>query len=356
MRYKEFLPEYSDIEDVKKQVVSKVQGLDPKDADHLKLLDRIYKVLNKGDIHTTIEKSFYPPVQDEAWNDKTRNAVVKDIAQIIFDLDADVRSTNAFLDKMSKGGVVNVSELAEPANTFFNVFDNDAVALAAFQALQSYGVGNRQKGPGEYGLAVLSNKVRLSEKGDLEVDGIGMVELKAQKSDAGGRLGHGGLAQDKALEILQKYAQYIPSITAKFEQGAKGMGLKDFVSLLNNDLPVSNPEFKKIRQALMGEFVGLIFPSADTGPIIQAIGGENVEEVIRAYVAVNWAWYHGKDPFDALLAISFPSQKTMMLKGPEDLINMRDQGQLNDFSIRIVPTSAGQREVFLQLSISKKKG
>ena len=38
----------------------------------------------------------------------------------------------------------------------------------------------KQKGPGEYALACLTNKIRLAAgEGDLDIDGIGKVELKA---------------------------------------------------------------------------------------------------------------------------------------------------------------------------------
>ena len=61
-----------------------------------------------------------------------------------------------------------------------------------------------QKGPGEYGLARLSNKIRLaSGEGDLEIEGIGKVELKAATSSTGGRIGYGG-GSPKAKEPNRK--------------------------------------------------------------------------------------------------------------------------------------------------------
>ena len=68
-----------------------------------------------------------------------------------------------------------------------------SAAVRVSHALKNYGTGKKQKGLGEYALACLTNKIRLAAgEGDLDIDGIGKVELKAAVFSTGGRIGYGG--------------------------------------------------------------------------------------------------------------------------------------------------------------------
>ena len=147
------------------------------------LLDRIYKLLNSEDIGRTLDKAFSYPLMDEPFSDKQKEKVIQDITRIISTLDSDYATMSKFIERLEKTGtVVDIGELDKPLNTFSNVFGDD-ISTKAFRALTSYGVGVNQKGPGEYGLACLSNKIKLaSGEGDLEIEGIGKVELKAATS------------------------------------------------------------------------------------------------------------------------------------------------------------------------------
>ena len=136
-------------------------------------------MLNSEHIGKTLDKAFSYPLMDEPFSDKQKEKVISDVTKIIGALDSDYGTMSRFIERLEKTGtVVDISELDKPLNTFANVFGDD-ISTKAFRALTSYGVGVNQKGPGEYGLACLSNKIRLaSGEGDLEIEGIGKVESK----------------------------------------------------------------------------------------------------------------------------------------------------------------------------------
>lgn len=148
---------------------------------------------------------------ENQWSKGEGDKVRQEVARIIASVETDYKTLSAFIKRMeSKGGVVNIAELSKPLNTFQSVF-GDAAGSQAFNALAGYGVG-KQKGPGEYALAVLSNKIKLaSGEGDLEIEGIGKVELKAAMSKSGGRIGYGGGSQK------QKH-KYLKLIATEFQQ------------------------------------------------------------------------------------------------------------------------------------------
>ena len=157
-------------------------------------------------------------LEGEPLSDKEKHLVVQDMATII-QADNDFKSMNEMISQLEKGGVVDVSKLDSPLTTFSNVFTHPA-AVRVFHALKNYGTGKKQKGPGEYALASLTNKIRLAAgEGDLDIDGIGKEELKAAVSSTGGRIGYGGGSKAKRA-VLEKYAERIPTVMGAI--GGKG--------------------------------------------------------------------------------------------------------------------------------------
>ena len=72
-------------------------------------------------------------------------------------------------------------------------------------------------------LAMMSDKIALRmAEGDSDIEGAGRVEVKAETTKGGGRLGEGGPST-----WLRKNIGQVPSI-ANFEQGNKGLGITKF--------------------------------------------------------------------------------------------------------------------------------
>jgi len=353
MRYRD-LVEYEDLGQEKEQIISTISGLSADNQDEANLLDRIWKILNSGTISTNIDNAFDIPLQDENMGDKEKLLVRQDMTKIFSTIESDYKTMDTLLKRLEQGGAVDVGALSKPLNTFSAVF-GDEVGSSAFRKLAAYGVGKKQKGPGEYGLACLSNKIRLAAgEGDLEVDGIGKVELKAAMSSSGGRIGYGGGSQKAKRAVLEKYKEKLPTVIGAI--GAKGgsLGLGPFMNALNTDLPTSEPNNQKIRKALMLDLLQMDMENY-AGPIADKVATtEDASQVELTYLAQNFEWYKNRDNFDALLLMSIPNQKTAMLRNANDLAAFRQGGHAGGLAISIIPTQAGAgREQWAQLTLNK---
>lgn len=355
MRYNDFkLVEYEDLGQEKEQIISTISGLSADNQDEANLLDRIWKILNSGTISSNIDNAFDIPLQDENMGEKEKLLIRQDMTKIFSTIESDYKTMDTLLKRLEQGGAVDVGALSKPLNTFSAVF-GDEVGSAAFRKLAAYGVGKKQKGPGEYGLACLSNKIRLAAgEGDLEIDGIGKVELKAAMSSSGGRIGYGGGSQKAKRAVLEKYKEKVPTVIGAI--GAKGgsLGLGPFMNALNTDLPTSEPNNQKIRKALMLDLLQMDMENY-AGPIADKVATtEDASQVELTYLAQNFEWYKNRDNFDALLLMSIPNQKTAMLRNANDLAAFRQGGHAGGLAISIIPTQAGAgREQWAQLTLNK---
>lgn len=356
MRYNDFkLVEYSNLEQEKENIIRTVSGLDAANEEEAKVLDRIWKVLNTDTVGSKITTAFASTVNDEKFSTKEKELIMRDMTEILSNLSVDYGRMSKFLDQMEGGGVVNVAALAKPLSSFEQVFNGDPVAQMAFLKLARYGAGKNQKGPGEYALAMLSDKISLKDGGgDLSVEGMGEVELKAAVGTSGGRLGHGGLAQKDAKAALAKYHDNVPALKQHFENGAKGMGLKQFVEYLNSGLPARTPENRALRVQIAIDLYRPVF--GDFAPTVaKAFQQEDYQVIEDTMVKTNYDHYLDKDYFDVLLLCSFAAGKFASIKSGDDIVNLRQSGHLQSFSIAAVPTNAGMREIFAQMSLSKAK-
>src|SRR6056300_40753 len=354
MRFRE-LREYEDLNVEKEKIISTISGLEATDEQQAKLLDRIWKLLNSEQVGNSITSAFKTPMADELMPEKTKEAHRIELTKILSQLDSDYASMNQFLKKLETGGVINIEQLKKPVNSFNAVFGGDAVAIKAFDALRQYGVGQAQKGPGEFALAMLSNQIRLAEgEGDTEIEGIGKVEVKAAvgSSGAGGRLGHGGASQQQQMATLEKYAEIIP-VTLERIRASKGgsIGVSEFVKGLNAELDPTDSTNRQLRQKIALELLKPNFGSY-ANSIAETFSQTDPNVVIAEYVKQNFEWYKNRDNFDAYLLISFTRQKTGMGRTGEDIVALREAGQITGFGISMIPTKAGPREQFAQISMS----
>ena len=350
--------EYDDLGKEKQVIIKTVSGLDATDKQQASILDRIYKILNSGQISTNIDVAFTKPLVDENLPEAEKAKIRKDMTRIIAGLEQDYGSMKKFLDRLEQaGGVVNIKELAKPLNTFANVFGDD-VSAAAFITLANYGVGKKQKGPGEYALACLSNQIKLAEgEGDLQINGIGKTELKAALSSAGGRIGYGGGSQKAKRAVINKYSKYIPTVLERLNAGRGGsISIRPFIDALNTDLPTNTPDNVKVRKALMSALLTMDLEQFAAPVVDKFATSMNFDEIETEYLKQNFAWYKDRDDFDALLLMHIPNRKTAMIRSAEDLIAFRNSGHANATSISIVPTQAGAgREQWAQLTLNKSK-
>ena len=355
MRANQFIREYEDLSQEKENIIKTISGLDASNEEQAAMLDRIWKLLNSQNFSSKIDQAFAVTTADEYMQAATLDGHRKNVAEIISRLDSDYGALSGFLKKLEGGGAVNISELAKPVNTFNAIFGGDAVAMKAFDALKGYGVGEKQKGPGEFALAMMSNKIRLAQgEGDTEIDGIGKVEVKAAMGSkgSGGRLGHGGPSQENQLKVLEKYEERIPNMLAGIRAKAGGtIGIGPFVNGLNAELPAGQGDNSAVRQQIVSELLTPTFGNFANN-IAKAFQGEDRTVIENAYVKNNFEWYKARDKFDAYLLVSFTYGKTGMGRTGDDIIKMKEAGHLGSFAISIIPSKAAPREVFAQISVN----
>jgi NADPH:quinone reductase-like Zn-dependent oxidoreductase len=71
MRYSDFkLVEYTDLDQEKEQIIQSISGMTANNKEDAAILDRIWKILNSGQITTNIDTAFGIPLSDENMAEK----------------------------------------------------------------------------------------------------------------------------------------------------------------------------------------------------------------------------------------------------------------------------------------------
>ena len=234
MRATQFIREYQDPEEAKREIVDRVGSLDPNDEEQAKLIDRIYSIVNK----TGVVDRFLPVVNSKLAGEYGDQAV-KDIAEkIVGSTRLNLAQKNKFLDNLQANRCVNPNVfLKDGFYSVGEIFLNDPVNEQMFLEFIDYGAGLQRAGKGEHALAILSQDITQKGTGDIDVKGT-PVELKvasSAKAGAGsGRLGEGGVSSDRVRDVLAKFEELADPIAGYFSGGKKTMNLKLFVDLVNS--------------------------------------------------------------------------------------------------------------------------
>ena len=313
----------------------------------IQILDKIYRTLHDKGISSKVALAFGPPTADDSFSVEP---LLKTLTRMIFHAGVDYKSLDAFLDRLAKGNVVDVSVLTRAGvGSVRDFFGGDETATKVFQSMATLGAGKKQKGPGEYALAMLSNQIKLKHQGgDIDVNGTS-IEVKAETTKGGGRLGEGGPTN----AVAKEYWSVLPSIAEHFAAGSKGLGIGKFVGYLALDLPLNDPEKKRQRQDMLTKWYNQLFPNA--APFVQAFMQDDARTAEKMYGKANFDSYKNNYKWDGLLSINFPSLKYVMISTGDEFVNMKESGHFASFSISVVPSAARPSEVYCQLSLTKAK-
>jgi len=348
------LNEYDDLEAEKTKIQDIVSKLDVDQEKDRELIDQIWRILNADHIQSVIGKLVVKPIADETAMNK--EAATKVLTQVIYQIESSYDKIKEFLDDLEKtGSAYDVDALKQPINSLSNIFKSD-VGYTVFKTLLPYGVGANKKGPGEFALAMLSDRVQLSDTtGDVVIDGE-LVEVKASKSETssgGGRLGMGGMPQLKARDVLLRYKDTIPSVASHLEnENNKTLGLGKFVEYLNQDLPVGD----KRRYDIAKDFYKDLFIPVAVEKIAKAFQStDDIQEIGKQYAGANYIDYLNKGKFEALLAIDMYTGKSAYLPSEEEFIKFVEGPHSGAMGISVVPSNSGPTESFVQMTFRKGK-
>lgn len=345
------LKEYDDLAAEQAKIAEIIKTLDISDERDAKLVDQIWRILNSDHIQSVIGNVVAKPIADETAMNK--EAATKVLTKVIYQVESDYKTIKVFLDDLEESGTaVNVEELKKPGvNSFANIFKSQ-MAFDVFKALMPYGAGKQKKGPGEFALAMLSNRIKLSEGGgDIVVDNE-LVELKASSSETssgGGRLGMNPLSQPQVLSILSKFQDSIPSIMQHMQSNAS-LGLGNAIQLLNNDLPVGDQRRYDIAYAVYSAFMSekaakFIANSFKTN--------SNASAVLKDFAMANYEDYKEKSGFAALLGLVLNAKKTVYITSAQEFADFFAGPHAGAPGVSFIPTKAGPTEMFLQLNLKK---
>jgi hypothetical protein len=326
MRAREFLFEKvnTPVSNLKTQIISQV-----KQTNDDELLQKIYTVLNKTGLVDRIGL-----VLDR---DTDTKGYVKQLVDLIIDVPGSYEEKAAFvkeyptgyidIEKMLSGNYVKFTDLIvggpdAPIEFVHRVFD----------ALKQVTFGGA-KGPGEFGLAVLSPFIKITGKGDLNI-GDDVIEVKANAGTSGGRVGTPGLLRsDNIADIIGKYIE--TDLSA-------GLNLKQLSSLMTEAGLDLNAKSK-----LATELFGYIFKGeADVSNIISAVIKN--EDPNPHYLKANYEVYQKESGFNGMMLMNFPAQALKYFKDPVQMAS-----EIYAFSIYLVSSNPGfqARQILSQVTL-----
>lgn len=328
MRAKDFLLEADDLSNLKTQIIGQVKKT--KDAD---LLQKLYTMLNKTGLVDRIGL-----VLDR---DTDTKGYVKQLVDMIIDVPGTYEEKAAFvkgypngyidIDKMLSGEYVKFKDLivgAEDAPIEF--------IRRVFDALKQVNFGSA-KGPGEFGLAVLSPHIKITGKGDLNIGNI-TVEVKAAVGKSGGRVGTPGLlSSDNIPAIISKYIEF---------DSSESLNLRQLSSLMNK---AGLDQATKVK--LANELFSYIFRGkADVSDIVSAVVSN--QDPNPAYLKANYELYKEDSKFDGMMLINFPAEALKYFLDPEQMSR-----EIYSFAVYLISSNQGftSRQILSQVTLAPVK-
>ena len=350
MRATQFLKEYQDPAQAKQEIISAVDSLDPNDEEQLKLIDRVYSLVNK----TGVVDRFLPIVQSKLAGEYKDEALKEITARIVSSDRLNLEQKNQFLDLFQANKCINADTFTKDGHYGLKEIFNGPLVEQMFLEFIDYGAGQARAGKGEHALAILSQDITQKGTGDIDVNGVA-VELKVSsstKSTGSGRMGEGGISKDRGLAALAKFPELDESVQSYFAGGRKTMNVEMFTDLCNNI------EFEPGRREALGKEVFNMFFQQYGDSIVNVFKQPNANPaaVLDAYIEANFEWYKanpdmgGKWNNISSLALSTSSMVTCSTG--RSVVQMMRGGQIGKNTPYVI-VSQGP-DAFIQINPARK--
>lgn len=332
MRAHEFLNEAANpnLTQLKTQIIGQVKKTEDPD-----LLQKIFTVLNKTGLVDRIGL-----VLDR---DTDTKGYVQQLVDMIIDVPGTYEEKIAFVkeypngyidvDKMISGEYVKFDELivggkGTPIEFVHRVFDS----------LKQVTFGSA-KGPGEFALAVLSPKIKITGKGDLNI-GKDIIEVKAAAGSKGGRVGTPGLLR----------SHDIPKILAKYCKTPVPAGSSLNLKQLHNYLIANNLTKTQMTKCVKELFNYIFDNRVDVSDIVDAVlmGADPSPFYLRA----NYEVYQNESGFTGMMLMNFPAQSLRYFKDPIQMAS-----QIYAFSVYLISSNPSfhSRQILSQVTLTPVK-
>ena len=340
----------TDLSVIKGKIISTVQSLDDS-KQNARILARVHNTLRYSSIIQDIQANLGGGMSEK---------FIGEISQTIFNGLAgfNEENINNFLNDLEDDKVINTKALLLPQVQLSSVFSS-AAGYKVFKALVKFGIDISRKGPGEFGLATLSNKIVFPKSGggDLIIDGS-LVEIKsalsAEAGKGGGRLGHQPpVTVEAQRQVFDAFNQKYNNVV---EHPRKSISAGKYIDLLNSRLPVGqkttigDKEYNNnsLRYELSLPLISNIIGSSDGKRIATMISKSNDRgKILEEYYVTQFNQYKAESNWDRMLFFDLTGDM---------VISMKDENEFKSAFqyIKVLPPSiipTQHNEVFAQLSL-----
>jgi hypothetical protein len=340
----------TDLSAIKGKIISTVQSLD-NSKQSASILARVHNTLRHSSIIQDIQANLGGGMSEK---------FIGEISQTIFNGLAgfNEENINNFLDNLENDKVINTKALLLPQVQFSSVFSS-AAGYKVFKALVKFGIDISRKGPGEFGLATLSNRIVFPKSGggDLIIDGS-LVEVKsalsAEAGKGGGRLGHQPpVTVETQRQVFDTFNQKYNNV---MEHSRKSISAGKYIDLLNSRLPIGqkttigDKEYKNnaLRYELSLPLISNIIGSSDGKRIATMISKSNDRETtLNEYYITQFNQYKAGSNWDRMLFFDLAADIAISMSNENEFRSAFEHIKILPPSI--VPTQPN--EVFAQLSL-----
>jgi hypothetical protein len=332
MRAREFISE-EDVVTLRKKIIQQVEKTDDEP-----LLVKLFTTLNRTGLIDRIA-----PVLAQETDTKGH---VQDLVNLIIEVPGSYEDKVAFINGYPKGYVDIEKMLSGEYVKFDSLITSGEDKTTpikfvrdVFNALKGAPFGNA-KGPGEFALAVLSPKIKISGKGDLNIGNM-VIEVKANQAGGGGRLGTGGLLNYQDIpKILEPY------VTKYMIPEGGSLNLRSLSDLLNKNDLNSNQKKEVCTKLFNYIFKGEV----ETGEIVSAVVSNH--DPVPYFIKANYEIYRKETNFDGMLLVNFPAQACKYFVDPLQMAN-----EIYSTSIYLISSNKGNgsREILSQVTLRPLK-
>ena len=343
----EDLRDSPDLENLKASLATKIKEL-PTDPQTQKILQEIEELLQSIGAGSRVEmvKQSLATIADAEVN-----KAQKLLAIYFMSLEADPKDKQAMLTAWKNDQLVDVKKLVTPgAHTVEDIIigynANPAIKEMTDDLAQISFLG---QGKGEFLLSVFSKKIGKAGKGDLNIEGVGSVEVKTREGGA-------GRFMDQQVKPSSNYVPaanlFKKSFQAEIEEqkveSGTGISIAGLIKLASALPPESKQKFKQLLNPVIKEIFTEL-PNA-AGPIIDAIMMGNAGQAKQRYAVANLENYMNIKVEDiGILMID-------LTKNPYTLVFFVDNASLNKGGLRLhsstaYPISGEYRNIYPQTHI-----
>ena len=298
MKAIEFLVE--DAEKLKNIVTGLIQQ-----TDDVNLLNKVYNALKAGDVTGRLSAAMSQDADAKKFLDT--------LTQVVLQTDGTVDEKLAFADNFARG-FVDVKSLFSKEKIGYDNFITPGFPQRVFDNLVP--IIKQGVGPGELAFSIMSPAIRFTGQetggGDLQVQGVGYVELKTEQASGGRWINarKANMSLGKIREALLNASQRV--IPARVNV-AQWVQMREYLVQVN-----------KLKPAQMKTLCGIIaqatFNQVDSSMYAQALLSGTVDDIKRAILTVGYANYQAYSGFDGLLIMSVPKRTAQYFTSITELL------------------------------------